>query len=60
VIVETPAIQRTSSDIVIGINGTSINGCQAKLALDENAAAGFLWLPQCSDENLLGWGIAYQ
>jgi len=35
------------------------NACQPSVALDENSAAGFLWMPQCLEGNL-GWGLAYQ
>ncbi len=36
------------------------NACQPSVALDENSAAGFIWLPQCLEGNSLGWGLAYR
>ena len=35
------------------------SGCQSSVALDENSAAGFIWLPQCEPLSNLGWGFAF-
>jgi hypothetical protein len=38
----------------------STNACQPSVALDENSAAGFIWLPQCNADDNVGWGLAYE
>lgn len=49
------AVNWTSGDQVV-----QSGVCQPSVALDQNSAAGFIWLPQCEEGNNLGWGLAYE